>query len=424
MEEDSLNDINQGSSRFRLKKLGEDALGDDVLRKAVELPPGEDPNEWISCHIVDFYNHTNMLFSSVTHLCTKESCPIMSAGPKYEYLWNDRIQYKTPTRMAACEYISNLMNWVNHQIENEALFPIDPEFFYNHYNGKMRMILALGLTFGVIVVSLFKNALSWDGLIATGLVGLATFSNDNLMFLAGVLTFFISGTQLTKYGSSKKKLLDADYKKDGKRNSIQVFCNGFVGSVISVIYTCYFDGKTFPEMSKNERSGMYILLYSYLAFYACCAGDTWASELGPLSNDWPVLIGTRTEVPPGTNGGITKLGLMASALGGAAVGLSMDVMYWIQYYSLLKTHQLPRIPFHFLGSIFGLLGSLIDSYLGSKYQASYLTKDKKISNHKSDPDTKLINGRDILSNNMVNFISLSMTAILGGFLAYAIYCLH
>ena len=33
---------------------------------------------------VDFFNQINMLYGTITEFCTEESCPVMSAGPKYE----------------------------------------------------------------------------------------------------------------------------------------------------------------------------------------------------------------------------------------------------------------------------------------------------------------------------------------------------
>jgi len=47
----------------------------------------------------------------------------MSAGPKYEYLWADGQNIKTPLKVSAAEYIDYLMTWVENQINNESLFP-------------------------------------------------------------------------------------------------------------------------------------------------------------------------------------------------------------------------------------------------------------------------------------------------------------
>ena len=48
----------------------------------------------------------------------------MSGGPKFEYLWADKIKYKKPTKLPAPQYISLLMEWAEAQINDESLFPI------------------------------------------------------------------------------------------------------------------------------------------------------------------------------------------------------------------------------------------------------------------------------------------------------------
>ena len=61
------------------------------LRLAVMLPEGEDLNEWIAVNTVDFFNQINMLYGTITEFCTEQSCPVMSAGPKYEVSSDRRI---------------------------------------------------------------------------------------------------------------------------------------------------------------------------------------------------------------------------------------------------------------------------------------------------------------------------------------------
>ena len=98
-------------------------LGSGNLRQAVMLPDGEDINEWVAVNTVDFFNQINMLYGTITDFCTEETCPIMSAGQKYEYHWADGQQVKKPIKCSAPKYIDYLMTWVQDQIDDETLFP-------------------------------------------------------------------------------------------------------------------------------------------------------------------------------------------------------------------------------------------------------------------------------------------------------------
>ncbi|KAI0041564.1 Mob1/phocein [Auriscalpium vulgare] len=64
-----------------------------------------------------------MLYGTVTEFCTPQECPIMSAGPRYEYLWEDGVKYKRPTKLPAPEYVDALMNWAQGLLEDESVFP-------------------------------------------------------------------------------------------------------------------------------------------------------------------------------------------------------------------------------------------------------------------------------------------------------------
>ncbi|XP_017492238.1 PREDICTED: MOB kinase activator-like 3, partial [Rhagoletis zephyria] len=83
----------------------------------------EDQCDWIAVHVVDFFNRINLIYGIVTDYCTDETCPKMSGGQKYEYLWADGVTYKKPVPLPANKYISLLMDWIESQINNETLFP-------------------------------------------------------------------------------------------------------------------------------------------------------------------------------------------------------------------------------------------------------------------------------------------------------------
>jgi hypothetical protein len=99
----------------------------------------------------------------------------------------------------------------------------------------------------------------------------------------------------------------------------------------------------------------------FFRHYACCNGDTWASELGVLSKATPRLITTLRPVPTGTNGGITVLGCAASTLGGFVIGLAFalaDLAIWFLFSETGATSP-EVIPAILLGTLSGIAGSLV-----------------------------------------------------------------
>lgn len=114
-----------GTMRYSLHKQAQASLNSGInLRDAVKLPPREDMNDWLAVHVVDFFNRINLIYGTISDYCTEESCPRMSGGPKFEYLWCDGQKYKKPTPLPAPQYISHLMDWVEAQINNEEIFPV------------------------------------------------------------------------------------------------------------------------------------------------------------------------------------------------------------------------------------------------------------------------------------------------------------
>ncbi|KAK0191038.1 Mob1/phocein [Armillaria mellea] len=99
-------DVPEGTKQYQLRKYAEATLGSGNLRLAVRLPEGEDTNEWLAVHAVDFFNHLNMLYGTITEFCTREEVNLQPTAlpSSYEYLWEDGIKYKRPTKLTAPEY--------------------------------------------------------------------------------------------------------------------------------------------------------------------------------------------------------------------------------------------------------------------------------------------------------------------------------
>ncbi|KAG2551358.1 MOB kinase activator-like 1A [Panicum virgatum] len=112
-----------GNKGIQLKRYIDKTLGEGDLREAVRLPIGEDLNEWLAVNTVDFFNNVNMLYSTLMEVCTPATCPIMSAGPKYEYRWADGVKVKRPIAVSAPKYVEYLMDWIEAQLDDADIFP-------------------------------------------------------------------------------------------------------------------------------------------------------------------------------------------------------------------------------------------------------------------------------------------------------------
>lgn len=108
---------------MQLRKHIDATLGSGNLREAVKLPVGEDLNEWLAVNTLDFFNHAHVLYSTLTEFCTPSTCPTMSAGSKFEYRWADGVTIKKPIVVSAQKYVDYLMDWIEAQLEDEAIFP-------------------------------------------------------------------------------------------------------------------------------------------------------------------------------------------------------------------------------------------------------------------------------------------------------------
>ncbi|XP_051544735.1 transmembrane protein 19 [Myxocyprinus asiaticus] len=266
----------------------------------------------------------------------------------------------------------------------------------------------------IITFRAFKRkSLDHGGAIGAMLVGFIL-TMANMSFFAALLTFFVTSSKLTKWKGAIKKQIDSDYKEGGQRNWLQVFCNGGVPAELALLYMIEAGpGEIAIDFGKQYSASWMCL--SLLGALACSTGDTWASEVGPvLSKSKPRLITTWRDVPAGTNGGVTLVGLVASFLGGVSVGVAF---FCTQLLMVKDLHlAVPQWPIILYGALAGLLGSLLDSFLGATMQYSgYDEAIRKVVSYETQ-SVKRICGKLILDNNGVNlFSSVIIALFLPGF---------
>ncbi|NXF41600.1 TMM19 protein, partial [Nyctibius bracteatus] len=282
------------------------------------------------------------------------------------------------------------------------------------YYGTLRPISPWRWLFSVLVPLMIsvqgfkKRSLDHSGALGGLVVGFIL-TVANYSFFTSLFVFFVTSSKLTKWKKDIKKQIDSEYREGGQRNWVQVFCNGGVPTELAVLYMIENGPGEIPIDFSKQYTASWMCL-SLLGALACSAGDTWASEIGSvMSKSKPRLITTWEKVPVGTNGGVTLVGLLSSLLGGMAVGIAYFITQLIFVTDLeISAPQWPIIVF---GAAAGLLGSIVDSFLGATMQYSGFDQTiGMVVNHQTK-DSKHISGKPILDNNAVNLFSSIIIAL-------------
>ncbi|XP_045448107.1 transmembrane protein 19 [Melitaea cinxia] len=273
-----------------------------------------------------------------------------------------------------------------------------------------RWLAACLIPIPIAVSGYRKKSINLSGALL-GLVVAFLLTLSNYCFLVDLIVFFLSSSKATRFRPHLKRKIEKDFKEGGQRNWVQVLCNGGMATQLALLHLLDVGATERPiDFVHNYRASW--LSVGVLGAFACCNGDTWASELGTvLSTSDPVLVTSWKKVPKGTNGGITLIGTIFSTLGGLLIGLShyITILYFAD--RALLSYAPPQWPVILYGGLAGFLGSFIDSILGATLQYSGLDKDGKIVSY-SSLAVKHISGRNIMDNHSVNLLSTIIIGLL------------
>ena len=247
----------------------------------------------------------------------------------------------------------------------------------------------IGMLVGGIVVLLlawFVRSRNW--LDQTG--SLAALWIAAILWMSGGWKALSAPVFLLVVGSATGKLIRPNHASE-KRTAQQVFSNGLIGVVLYMLYGI------------TGEFHWLLLAWSSFAVSVC---DTISSEVG-------VAVGGRTynaltfhRMAPGLSGGIS--------LAGTAGGLAALLLLVLFLGGILPVSPIQLL--WVLGT--GFIGMLVDSILGSKWQALWRQGDAWSEVSSNSPQEVLVKGLPWLDNHWVNFLSNGITMTCS-YLAYA-----
>ncbi|ETN42146.1 uncharacterized protein HMPREF1541_04087 [Cyphellophora europaea CBS 101466] len=243
----------------------------------------------------------------------------------------------------------------------------------------MKAVVAGPITVLLLLRSYRRQSLTIPGIIVAGITATVHALPESPLPFTLLGTFFILGTSATKVKHEQKARLTLSSSGasggEGPRTHIQVLANSLCASILCLLEYLYrpnSGGQCFPLHAQPSANYLSWCLLGATANYAATAADTLSSELGILSSSTPFLITAPwRSVPRGTNGGVTVAGVLYGSLGAAVIGVTSLML--LPFCEGEWTVQ-QKIALAVGVSVWGTLGSLLDSLLGAVLQASVVDR--------------------------------------------------
>lgn len=256
----------------------------------------------------------------------------------------------------------------------------------------MEWLIGLACSAGIAGAAYVKRSLSGSGFLAAVILGTVMYAIGSTIWFGSLIAFFVSSTLLSKWKKHKKEKAESGYEKTGRRDAGQVLANGGLGLLLCVANWAW------PHP---------LWWYAFLGVMAAVTADTWATEIGGLSRKPPRSIKTGQRVPPGTSGGVSSLGMGASLAGGLFIGGVAWLLLTIpgQPAPDVITPALRLAAWIGIAGLAGMIGSLVDSWIGATWQQMYRCgacgREIEQARHCGKPVVR-IRGRAGWNNDAVN----------------------
>jgi uncharacterized protein (TIGR00297 family) len=265
----------------------------------------------------------------------------------------------------------------------------------------MVTVLSLRLSAGFILSTLIgvlayrRQALTRSGILGAILTGTLIFGFGGWEWGLLLIAFFVSSSLLTHYERAAKARVAEEFAKGGPRDLWQALANGGLAAVLAVGQALW------PHP---------LWLFAFVGALAAANADTWATELGVLSQDMPCMITSHRLVMPGTSGAVTWDGLGAALLGAGLISVLAALFRWSMGEGTNTLWAIASV-----GALAGFTGALVDSLLGATLQGIYYCdvchKETERALHRCGHAARPLRGFDWLNNDGVNFISTLASAL-------------
>ena len=256
----------------------------------------------------------------------------------------------------------------------------------------MQIVIGIILSILVSAAAWRMGSLSTSGAVWAAITGGVIFGLGGLPWAVLLLIFFVSSSLLSKAFRRQKRNLSEKFSKGSRRDWGQVLANGGAGTLLVLLFLLLADSPW--------------VWVAYAGAMATANADTWATEIGVLNPRPPRLVTSGRPVEPGTSGGISPYGTLATLAGAALIGLAGAAFTSLGGGGFLWVAV----------TLGGVCGSLFDSLLGATVQAIYHCPacDKETERHplhSCGKGTVQMRGWGWLSNDWVNFLASVLGAL-------------
>jgi uncharacterized protein (TIGR00297 family) len=245
-----------------------------------------------------------------------------------------------------------------------------------HNNSEL--IISLILCLGLAFAAYWLRILDAYGSIASFIIGLIIAVFANIYWLITLICFLIVTYIVTIIDFKYKQNQGVAQGRHGERGLRSVLANGSLLAIIAVF---------------RFQLGFPVAGLLFITSICVAASDSFANEIGVLSNRTYLITHLHKRVRPGTNGGVSILGEGAAVLGALIPALIGWLIISEFNNDILQITTQAQMPMTYYTLIFpisiGFLGCQIDSILGATLQR-----------------------QGIITNDDVNFLSILLCILI------------